>query len=106
LFVDDQLDCPPGWVQARNTSEAIALLQTGKVEEVSIDHDLGKGGKGVDVLRYIDEAVCKGDLTPPKITIHCEPDCPTCQVRFEAALRSISRGASQTVKPATSKISE
>lgn len=41
LFVDDQRKCPEGWVPARTVTEAIRLLCTQDVEEVSLDHDIG-----------------------------------------------------------------
>lgn len=40
LFVDDIRDCPDGWVPARTVTDAIRILATQKVEEVSLDHDI------------------------------------------------------------------
>lgn len=40
LFVDDLRICPPGWTLARTNTEAIRLLSSGYVEEISIDHDI------------------------------------------------------------------
>jgi hypothetical protein len=40
LYVDDLRRCPEGWTLARNNTEAIRLLSTGYVEEISIDHDI------------------------------------------------------------------
>jgi len=40
LFVDDLRKCPEGWTLARNNTDAIRLLATGYVEEISIDHDI------------------------------------------------------------------
>lgn len=40
LFVDDIRRCPDGWVPARTVTEAIRLLATQNVEEVSLDHDI------------------------------------------------------------------
>lgn len=40
LYVDDLRKCPEGWTLARTNTEAIRLLATGYVEEVSIDHDI------------------------------------------------------------------
>ena len=39
--------------------EAIRLLETGAVDEISLDHDLGddERGTGYDVVRWIEEAV-------------------------------------------------
>ena len=40
LYVDDLRKCPEGWTLARNNTEAIRLLATGYVTEVSVDHDI------------------------------------------------------------------
>src|SRR5690242_497798 len=40
LYVDDLRKCPEGWELARTNTEAIRILSTGFVEEISIDHDI------------------------------------------------------------------
>ena len=40
LFVDDIRSCPEGWVPARTVTEAIRILATQIVTEVSLDHDI------------------------------------------------------------------
>lgn len=40
LYVDDLRICPEGWTLARTNTEAIRLLATGYVTEISIDHDI------------------------------------------------------------------
>lgn len=40
LFVDDIRIPPKGWKLARTITEAIRLLATDQVEEVSLDHDI------------------------------------------------------------------
>jgi hypothetical protein len=40
LYVDDLRKCPEGWVLARTNTEAIRMLATGYVEEISVDHDI------------------------------------------------------------------
>lgn len=42
LYLDDIRKCPVGWTLARTYDEAIKILKTGKVEEASLDHDLGE----------------------------------------------------------------
>jgi hypothetical protein len=41
LWLDDVRPAPPGWVHAHTIGEAQRYLETGKVEEASLDHDLG-----------------------------------------------------------------
>lgn len=40
LFVDDMRACPEGWTPAKSVTEAIRILATQDVEEVSLDHDI------------------------------------------------------------------
>lgn len=40
LFVDDLRRCPDGWTPAQTVTEAIRILATQYVEEVSLDHDI------------------------------------------------------------------
>jgi hypothetical protein len=46
LWVDDEREAPEGWVWAKDPAEAISALATGKVEEMSLDHDLGPDYRG------------------------------------------------------------
>jgi hypothetical protein len=54
LYVDDLRKCPEGWELARTNTEAIRLLSTGYVEEISIDHDIC-----VPNVEFISEGVKK-----------------------------------------------
>ncbi len=40
LWVDDIRPAPEGWTRARSVTEAIRILATMSVEEVSLDHDI------------------------------------------------------------------
>jgi|SRR5665213_247162 hypothetical protein len=40
LYVDDLRKCPEGWTLARNNTDAIRLLSTGYVTDISVDHDI------------------------------------------------------------------
>ena len=40
LFVDDERQAPKGWHRARTVTEAIRILATMSVEEVSLDYDM------------------------------------------------------------------
>ena len=70
VFLDDERAPPDGWVRVYWPAEAIALLKTGAVEELSLDHDLGddERGTGYDVVIWIEEAVALHNFMPPKIT--------------------------------------
>ena len=42
LWMDDLRPAPEGWVWAKSAAEAKRYLETGEVEEASLDHDLGE----------------------------------------------------------------
>jgi hypothetical protein len=85
LFVDDLRKVPDGWELARTNTEAIRLLATGHVSEISIDHDicvpnvqnigepvrrrLAIGSETFQpIVYYI--ALMKPEDRPKKITLH------------------------------------
>ena len=40
LYLDDEREAPEGWVRVRRPGEAIRLLKTGAVTDLSLDRDL------------------------------------------------------------------
>jgi NAD+-processing family protein with receiver domain len=88
IWHDDIRPAPPGWVWARTNHEAQILLETGSVEEISLDHDLGlqdlseeqvetepellfgrrisPNGSGLDLVNWM----CEKNLVPTRVTIH------------------------------------
>ena len=72
VFLDDERAAPDGWERVYWPDEAIRLLASGAVEEISLDHDLGDDtrGTGYDVILWIEEAVALRGFCPPKITVH------------------------------------
>lgn len=89
VFLDDERLAPHGWVQVRWPDEAIALLKTGSVDEISLDHDLGDDshGTGYDVIVWIEEAVALTEFNPPRITVHSAN--PSAAERMKAGVTSI-----------------
>jgi hypothetical protein len=61
VWLDDDLvdrAAPAGWFHVTDASSACALLATGRVVELSLDHDLGdddKHGRGIDVVDFLSE---------------------------------------------------
>jgi hypothetical protein len=45
IFLDDERTPPEGWHLVSTPREAIEWLQTGNVEEIRLDHDLGGVGR-------------------------------------------------------------
>lgn len=64
LWLDDERPVPDeSWTLASTCEEAIELLKTGKVEEVSLDHDLGAAKEtGYQVACFIEEAAARGTI--------------------------------------------
>lgn len=72
VFLADERPAPAGWVGVRWPDEAIRLLETGAVAELSLDHDLGDDGRGTGytVILWIEESVATRGFRPPRITVH------------------------------------
>ncbi|QEZ47980.1 cyclic-phosphate processing receiver domain-containing protein [Cupriavidus oxalaticus] len=72
VFLDDERPTPEGWCRVYWPDEAIRLLKTGAVEEISLDHDLGDDtrGTGYDVILWIEEAVALRGFKTPRIIVH------------------------------------
>ncbi|WP_431688461.1 cyclic-phosphate processing receiver domain-containing protein [Hahella sp. NBU794] len=72
VYLDDERPTPSGWTRVYWPDEAIALLETGAVVEISLDHDLGddERGTGYDVVLWIEEAVATRGFKPPLIRVH------------------------------------
>jgi len=76
VYLDDIRPCPEGWVLARSYEEAVELLKTGLVTEISLDHDLGEYYPGVvarsgyNVACWIEEAVYAGLISCPGMYCH------------------------------------
>jgi hypothetical protein len=79
IFLDD-LRSPPNeeWRLIRDPREAMALLATGLVTKLSLDHDLGcfdeRGQEitGYTVACYVEELVFWGRIPLPEITCHSD----------------------------------
>lgn len=69
VYLDDKRSAPEGFVRCYWPEEAIALLKTGRVVELSLDHDLGDDdrGTGYDVILWIEEQVFLNGFTPPPV---------------------------------------
>lgn len=71
-------------------------MRDGAVTHLSLDHDLGedqRGGKGYDVLLWIEEAVALCKFIPPEnIEVHSAN--PAGRKRMFAAIESIMKIAS------------
>ncbi|HEY5993630.1 MAG TPA: cyclic-phosphate processing receiver domain-containing protein [Gallionellaceae bacterium] len=95
VYLDDERATPEGWVRVFWPSEAIALLESGEVTEISLDHDLGddERGTGYDVVLWMEEAVALRDFAPPEIHVH-SANSPA-RDKMLAGIRSIEQLAAR-----------
>ncbi|MCP3921097.1 MAG: hypothetical protein GY714_00785 [Desulfobacterales bacterium] len=99
VYLDDERDEPEGWIRVYWPEEAIELLKTGKVEEISLDHDLGddKHGTGYDVVLWIEEAVITKGFIPPKMKVHSANS--SARLKMEQGIKTIiSRSNMQKIR--------
>lgn len=91
VYLDDERQTPPGWTRVYWPSEAIALIETGGVVEVSLDHDLGddERGTGYDVVLWIEEAVATRNFVPPTIKVHSANS--SARLKMELGISNIER---------------
>jgi len=59
VFLDDEREPPDGWRFVRWPGEAIELLETGRVVELSLDHDLGDDARGTGYDVVLSSRACR-----------------------------------------------
>ena len=92
VYLDDERVTPEGWTRTYWPEDTIALLQTGEVTHLSLDHDLGddERGTGYDVVLWIEEAVMtKGFIPPQEMRVHSANS--SARQKMEAGIQSILR---------------
>jgi len=91
VFLDDKRVAPAGWTLVRTAEEIIALLESGVVEQLSLDHDLGTELTGYDVLKRLEKILFDEqiDFKVPEIFLHT--GSPAGRERMRLALQSIAR---------------
>lgn len=66
LYLDDCREAPFGWDLIKTAEECIEVLKTGKVEALSLDHDLGEHKTGYEVVLWM----VQNNVWPADIIIH------------------------------------
>lgn len=91
VFLDDERSTPCGWARVYSVDELIDLMTSSKVDELSLDHDLGDGTKtGYDFMKWLEEEVYEGRIKQiPVIKFHTSN--PSGRKNMESALVSINR---------------
>lgn len=97
IYLDDTRPCPEGWVLVRTVEQAIKLLETEQVEEISLDNDLGLGyTEGWEVLDFLEETVFDNKNFPmPIVSVHSAN--PVRVAYMKRVLGSIERIRQQQV---------
>jgi hypothetical protein len=94
---------PGEWVWVRTPAEAIELLMTGDVSELSLDHDLGlmEGDReltGYDVVTWMERAVATQGFEPPT-TIRVHSANASAALKMERGIEAIRRLAEHPSEP-------
>ena len=89
VYLDDERTTPKDWHRVYWPAEAIELLKTGDVVEISLDHDLGNDdiGTGYDVVLWIEEVVITNNFKPPIINVHSANS--SAREKMELGIQSI-----------------
>lgn len=88
VYLDDIRQTPIGWVRTYTSTETIELLKSGKVTELSLDHDLGLYNEtGYTVLLWIEEQVFLNRFKPPKMYVHSAN--PSAAEKMRMAIKKI-----------------
>lgn len=72
------------WVWVKTAPAAIAALETGAVERLSLDHDLGLGdaiGNGYTVAKFVEEAAYLGKIRRLTWAIHSQNSVGAASMR-------------------------
>lgn len=88
LWLDDVRPAPDGWIWVKNARQAIMMLQSADIEQISLDHDLGdeRSGSGYEVAVFIERNAADGTRKPPQWQIHSAN--PVGCYRMKAAMES------------------
>lgn len=89
VYLDDERTTPEGWIRVYWPDEAIELLKSGDITEISLDHDLGddERGTGYDVLLWIEEQVVLHGFVPPKLSVQSAN--VSARIKMESGIRAI-----------------
>lgn len=91
VWLDDERPAPSGWYHVKTATEAIELINSCTVEEISLDNDLGlEDQEGYDVLKYIEETVFHNPSFKAPI-IHIHTANPVARQKMKAGLENIKR---------------
>lgn len=89
-YIQKNFNATPDMIWVKTVEEAIVLINSGNVESISFDHDLGLNQKtGYDLAKYIEEGAHKGTINAMNFFVHSQN--PIGCKYIKAALRSAKR---------------
>jgi hypothetical protein len=100
IWLDDERPAPEGWRHVKTFDEFRVAFETGPVEAVSFDNDLGWGQReGWEIANWLRDEVVAGRITAP-ISLRVHTANPAARPRIEATLREI-RSLAPTAREVT-----
>ena len=95
VYLDDEREAPEGWIRVKTPAQCIALLETGTVRELSLDHDLGDDegiGTGYDVVLWLEEKLFNNAnfRAPDVMKVHSAN--VSARTKMEQGLAVVRRG--------------
>ena len=97
LFVDDErtpgfvYPGVPDWILVSTYRAAVLMLQTGWIQELSLDHDLGMGEPtGYEIACKLERLVLSGAIPMPKRMV-CHSANPAGRKRIESTFDATIR---------------
>jgi hypothetical protein len=91
LWIDDIRPAPSGWLWAKSSDEAIAILSSSEhnIKTISFDHDLGGDDTAIAVATFLEERAYDGRGSRIAWRIHSAN--PVGRANLERALNSCER---------------
>ena len=90
LWLDDERQAPEGWIWEKDPWAVIDMIASGKVTDISLDHDLGAETTGYTVLASLESMVVRNIIEKvPGIKIHTAN--PIGLERMERAVKSMRK---------------
>jgi hypothetical protein len=75
IWIDDVRPAPEGWEWAKNSTDAIAIIEKTPLQNIdliSFDHDLGGDDTSVPIVNYVEERVVESGEQAPKMLVHSQ----------------------------------
>jgi hypothetical protein len=92
LWVDDIRPAPKGWVWAKTFEAAVDFIcGPESIEEMSLDHDLGDGPTGYNILCLLESLIFNGFWRKPVPLIHVHSANPVGAKNMLRVIDSIER---------------